>query len=116
MVNNMYQISLKQFLELFDVSIKEAPQSQVTQKRIDLIKDYMTLKVYKFIQRGLYEKDKQLFTLNLCLKIDMKDAKVLQQEFMCFVRAGAQLDQPTKTKPAYNYITDAIWMNVCALS
>lgn len=36
----------------------------------------MTIKMYKFISRGLYEKDKPLFTLNLCLKIDMKDAKI----------------------------------------
>jgi hypothetical protein len=63
------------------------------------VKEYMTLKIYKFISRGLYEKDKQLFTLNLCLKIDMKDAKITQQEFMIFVRAGAALDSVSKPKP-----------------
>jgi len=41
-------------------------------KRIEAIKDTMTLKIYKFISRGLFEKDKPLFTLNLCLKIDMR--------------------------------------------
>ena len=59
----------------------------------------MTLKIYKFISRGLYEKDKLLFTLNLCLKIDMKDQKINQQEFMIFVRAGAMLDSVSKPKP-----------------
>lgn len=56
----------------------------------------MTLKIFKYISRGLFEKDRVLFTLNLCLKIDMKDGKVTQQEFMCFIRAGAALDSVTK--------------------
>jgi dynein heavy chain len=50
------------------------------------------MKIYRFIARSLYEKDKPLFTLNLCLKIDMKDGKISQQEFMIFIRAGAALD------------------------
>lgn len=100
MVSNMYQTSLKNFLELFDNSILEAPQSPIAQKRIESIKEYMTLKIFKFISRGLFEKDRVLFTLNLCLKIDMKDGKVTQQEFMCFIRAGAALDSVTKQKPA----------------
>ncbi|CAL6017562.1 Outer-arm_dynein gamma [Hexamita inflata] len=117
LVNNMYQTSLKQFLELFDASIYEAPQSPIAQKRIDAIKEYMTLKIYKFISRGLYEKDKQLFTLNLCLKIDMKDSKISQQEFMIFVRAGAALDSVSKPKPtSYGQMSDSTWYNICALS
>jgi len=115
----MYQTSLKQFLELFDASIFEAPASQFAHIRIEAIKDYMTLKIFHFILRGLYEKDKQLFTMNLCLKIDMKDNKVSQQEFMTFIRAGAALDTMTKPKPTtptYSQMTDAAWMNILALS
>lgn len=96
LVNNMYQTSLKQFLELFDTAINETEKNNVIQKRIEAIKEHMTYSIYQFISRGLFEKDKLLFTLNLCLKIDMKDNKISQQEFMTFVRAGALLDAPTK--------------------
>lgn len=117
MVNNMYQTSLKNFLDLFDSSILEAPQSPIAQKRIDSIKEYMTLKIFKYISRGLFEKDKILFTLNLCLKIDMKDGKITQQEFMTFIRAGAALDSVTKQKPAsFTQMDDQQWSNVLALA
>lgn len=76
LVSNMYQTSLKQVLELFDQSIAESPCSLVVQQRVDAIKETMTMKIFKFISRGLFEKDKLLFALNLCLKIDMKDGKI----------------------------------------
>lgn len=46
LVNNMYQTSLKQFLELFDASIYEAPPSQFAHIRIESIKNYMTVKIF----------------------------------------------------------------------
>lgn len=120
LVNNMYQTSLNQFLELFDASIYEAPQSPIAQKRIDAIKDYMTLKIYKFITRGLFEKDKMLYTLNLCLKIDIKDGKIKDNEFITFVRAGAALDsgsaKPKPSNKCYEQMMDSTWMNILALS
>ena len=42
----MYQTSLKQFLELFDASIYEAPPSQFAHIRIESIKNYMTIKIF----------------------------------------------------------------------
>lgn len=94
-VNSMYQTSLKQFLELFDQSIYDAEPSPITTKRIANVIQNMTIKIFRYIARGLYERDKLLFILQLCLKIDLKAGNVSQLEFGTFIRGGAALISAT---------------------
>lgn len=46
----------------------------------------MTFEVFKYTVRGLYEADKNTFTLLLALKIDMQAGKIKREEFMTFVK------------------------------
>ncbi|EFO65273.1 Dynein heavy chain [Giardia lamblia P15] len=115
-VNSMYQTSLKQFLELFDQSIYDAEPSPITTKRIANVIQNMTIKIFRYIARGLYERDKLLFILQLCLKIDLKAGNVSQLEFGTFIRGGAALDlSNVRAKPAA-WIPDKAWLNIIALS
>lgn len=81
MVNIMYQTSLKQFLGVFDSSMNKAPKNPITTKRIQSIIDTLTLETWKYTGRGLYEKDKLLYTLLTALKIDLQKGNIKPSEF-----------------------------------
>ena len=86
MVNVMYQTSLRQFLGLFDLSMERSQKSPITGKRIQNIIDYLTFAVFAYTARGLYEKDKFLFTILMTLKIEMNGGRLSHSEFQCFIK------------------------------
>ena len=91
-VNVMYQTSLKQFLVLFDISVTKSKPTHVIEKRLAIILDFLTKLVWKYTNRGLYEKHKFLFTLLVALKIDMNSGHVSFTEFNLLLKGGASLD------------------------
>ena len=63
LVNWMYNSSLQQFLDLFDFGIDKSPKAQLVKDRVANIIQWMTRRVYRYINRGLFEKDKITFKL-----------------------------------------------------
>lgn len=86
MVNTMYQTSLKQFLDIFDISMQRSQKSPITSKRINNIIEYLTFEVYRYSARGLYEKDKFLYTILMTLKIEMAAGRIKSEEFQVFIK------------------------------
>ncbi|KAH0574694.1 Outer-arm dynein gamma [Spironucleus salmonicida] len=110
--NHMYQTSLNQFTNIFDLSIQDSPQHQVPNKRINFVLEYLTEKAFTYILRGLYEKDKQLLTLKLTLQIELQKESITPQEFNIFVKGGSSIEQ-TRSFPVW--CNDKAWRNVTAL-
>merc|ERR1719159_841819 len=65
----MYNCSLLQFLEQFEVSVRNSEKTQQTSKRVEKIVHFLTYQVYRYMNRGLFERDKMLFKLVVTMKI-----------------------------------------------
>ncbi len=78
-VNWMYNTSLQQFLYLFEWSIDHAEKAPILKDRVNNIIDTLTYKIFRYISRGLFERDKVTFKLMVSMKILVKEG-VLEQK------------------------------------
>ena len=73
LINWMYNSSLDQFLDLFNGSIEKAERVNNPTKRVKNIEEKLTFETYRYVNRGLFEKDKVSFILMMCFKILITD-------------------------------------------
>lgn len=85
----MYNSSLEQFLVLFNESIDNSEKAQSPSKRVDIIIKFLTKHVYRYVNRGLFEKDKITFILMMCFKILTTAGKITFNDVSLFLKAGA---------------------------
>ncbi len=115
-VNVMYQTSLDQFQALFDKSMEIAEKANLASKRVNNIIDSMTYLTYRYINRGLYEKDKISFKLIVLFKILVTAGKMEYRHINLFLRAGSGLDiNQIRAKP-FSWMSDDTWCNIVQLS
>merc|ERR1719160_2082548 len=105
----MYNCSLIQFLEQFDVSVVRSEKCQPTSKRVDKIVDYLTYQVYRYMNRGLFERDKMMFKLMVTLKIMVIGGKLTGGDVSVFLKAGSALDVKAERQNPFRWMSDKIW-------
>ena len=113
LVNWMYNTSLGQFLGLFYTSIDMAPRDKLQKNRVENIKQELTMRVYRYICRGLFERDKITFKIMMCTKILIKDNKLQSSDVGMFLKAGAGIDDRNKI---FSWMGEKAWLNLKALS
>lgn len=85
-VNCMYQTSLAQFNQLYEMSIDKSDRANMPSKRIHNIIEFMTYEIYLYIQRGLFERHKIIFALMLTNKILTSAGKIKVGARACAVQ------------------------------
>ena len=116
LVNHMYQTSLDQFQTLFDKSVDIADKAAFASKRVVNIAEAMTYTVYRYISRGLYEKDKLSFKLIITFKILLTAGKIGQKGVNIFLRGGSGLDVQQVPKKPYAWMSVSGWLNIVQLA
>lgn len=122
-VNPMYRFSLEWFVHLYVRSIETSNRSIVLQKRLDYLKQAFTNNLYESVSRGLFERDKLLYSLILYIKI-MLDAKSISREEVNFFLTGDSAVNgtriPPKTAPhphpGFDWLTEKSWKEICKVS
>ena len=109
----MYNTSLQQFLGLFYYAIENSPKAQFPKDRVANIIVALTKKVYRYINRGLYEKDRVTFKVLMCFKILIKAGILTGADVSVFLKAGSGIDDRNKK---YSWMDDKRWLNIVALS
>jgi dynein heavy chain len=115
-VNCMYQTSLDQFQIQFDKSMDLAEKANLASKRVGKIIDTMTYITYRYINRGLYEKDKASFLLIVMFKILTTAQKLSQGNINLFLRGGGALNIATVRAKPFKWLSDEAWLNILQLS
>lgn len=97
-IDPMYQYSLGYYASLFNKCIADSEKSPVLETRLDNIMNYSTLVIYENICRGLFEKDKLLFSASICFQILRRAGEIHDKEWNLFMRGPGALDK-TKQPP-----------------
>lgn len=98
---------------MFDWSIDNAPKAQLIKDRVHNVTMWLTNKVYRYINRGLFERDKVTFKLMMSLKILIKEGKLTNGDVNLFLKSGAGIDD--RNKP-FNWMDQKTWLNLKSLS
>jgi dynein heavy chain len=97
-VDSMYQFSLDSYIELFEKSIAKSKKSEDIAERISNLNDYHTYAIYKNTCRGLFEKHKLLFSLQITVKIMESNGKLVRDEYDFFLKGGMVLDKDSQPR------------------
>jgi len=114
-VNCMYQTSLDQFQDLFDRSMDTAEKASLASKRVANIIEEMTYNVYRYVDRGLYTRDKNSFKLMLMLKILITSGRLADEDVTLFLKGGAGLNVNNVRKKPFTWLSDSAWLNLVQL-
>jgi dynein heavy chain len=112
----MYNCSLLQFLEQFEYSVKNSEKCQPATKRCDKIIQFLTYQVYRYMNRGLFERDKMMFKLLVTLKIMTVANQITGADSAIFLKAGSSLDAKAERQNPFRWLSDTIWLNILMLS
>eukprot|EP00928_Gymnodinium_smaydae_P021973 TRINITY_DN18608_c0_g3_i2.p1 TRINITY_DN18608_c0_g3~~TRINITY_DN18608_c0_g3_i2.p1 ORF type:complete len:2564 (-),score=332.72 TRINITY_DN18608_c0_g3_i2:161-7795(-) len=112
----MYNCSLVQFLEQFDYSVRNSEKSQAALKRVATIEKFLTYRVYRYVNRGLFERDKLMFKLMVTLKIKVVDGSLTPADVSVFLKAGGALDKNSERPCPFRWMQDRVWLNALQLT
>ncbi|KFG33497.1 putative dynein gamma chain, flagellar outer arm, partial [Toxoplasma gondii GAB2-2007-GAL-DOM2] len=114
----MYNSSLAQFLEQFDLAIHRSEKAQPTHKRVERIVDALTYQVYRYVNRGLFERHKTTFLMMVATKVLLTAGELTSADVSLFLTAGAGLDEQAERPCPYKWLgqDSKTWLNILQLS
>jgi dynein heavy chain len=120
LVDPMYQYSLQYYKDLFTQRLQKTEKKDVLEQRLALLIEDITSSIYRNVCRGLFEKDKLLFSFLMAVNISL-NAKVITENESTMFMVGPVAD--TSLLEAYPLpesfilynIPLKIWQNVLIL-
>jgi len=97
-IDPMYQYSLDYFVKLFQLRLKNSEHPPDLESRLKVLLEDITKSFFFNICRGLFEKDKLLFSFMIAVKIQLGSGIVSQKEWNFFLR-GPSIEIPNKEEP-----------------
>eukprot|EP00741_Cyanophora_paradoxa_P002212 tig00000555_g2144.t1 len=116
-IEPMYQYSLTWFINLFIQGIADSPKSPDLDQRIVNLNDFFTYSLYCNVCRSLFEKDKLLFSLLLCVSILRDRDDMDMAEWAFFLTGGIALDASAQApNPAPAWLSAKSWGEIVRAS
>jgi len=114
LINDMYQYSLEFFTRLFKLRLEKSEASDEIDKRLMILVDDITKSFYLSICRGLFERDKLLYSFLNTAQILMRSNKISPEEWNCFLR-GSPNDYRDKENMCSDFLENKQWVGLWGL-
>ena len=110
-INPMYQFSLKAFRTVFEKAIDRAVPAEELKDRVANLMDAITFSIYIYTTRGLFERDKLIFTAQMTFQILLLQKEITPGELDFLLRYPAVQNL---TSPV-DFLSNLSWGGVKAL-
>ena len=98
-VDPMYQYSLQFFTQLFNSCMDKSAKSENLEERVGTIIKVVTEDVYTNVCRGLFEKDKKMFSFMITIQLMMQESHTINSEEWNFFLTKGGFVAPEKLPP-----------------
>uniref|UniRef100_UPI0035900BF2 dynein axonemal heavy chain 17-like n=1 Tax=Myxine glutinosa TaxID=7769 RepID=UPI0035900BF2 len=110
-INPIYQFSLKAFHIVFEKAIELAEQADEVVQRVTNLIEEVTFSVFNYTSRGLFERDKLIFTAQVAFQVLLmkQDISAAELDFLLRFPAKAGLTSPV------DFLSNQGWGGIKAL-
>ena len=115
-IEPMYQYSLTWYIDLFVRAIDTSEKSSDVEARLKILRAHFTEMLYNNVCRSLFEKDKLVFSVLLCVAILRSQDKLEMPEWRFLITGGIAMDKNQPPNPDPNWISEKSWNEICRLS
>lgn len=115
-IDPMYQYSLDLFNSMYLKAIRDTEKSEDLTSRLSVLEKTFTKLLYQNISRSLFEKDRLLFSFNLCLKFMDYHKELDPDELRFLITGGTSLDEKYPQAPSAPWLTEKSWFELCRLN
>lgn len=106
----MYEYSLKYFTQVFATCIKSTETAADLEERLKVLRQETVYATYANICRGLFEKDKLIFSFMLTCDVLRSTDAISEKEWNFFLRGGPAVESGQSPKPArLNWMSQNTW-------
>jgi len=114
-INDMYQNALQFVKSLFNKAIDASAQGDGTQEsRLENLIKTITSMIFTNISRGLFERDKLIFSFLICTSIDRNSGKIQPVSWNLLLRGTATISENDKKKQPPNPLAKNILTDLAA--
>eukprot|EP01135_Chromosphaera_perkinsii_P008680 Nk52_evm13s1444 gene=Nk52_evmTU13s1444 len=104
-ISPMYQYSLKAFKVVFEKAMDKAEPSEEVKERVPNLMDSITFSVFLYTTRGLFEKDKLIFTGQMCIQILRSQGEINPEELDWLLRCPTVVNASSPV----DFLSDFCW-------
>ena len=99
LVDPMYQYSLQFYKDLVVQRLQKTEKKEVLNDRLELLVSDLTSSIYTNVCRGLFEKDKLLYSFMMSAKINIASGDVTESEWLSFLVGAIPESSITEKEP-----------------
>merc|ERR1712054_469053 len=114
-IDPMYQYSLEYYAGLFRRIMRDATPCEELDQRLQILLDAVALVMYQNVCRGLFNKDRSLYSSLICGQILRERGDILESEWNVLLRGAGAVDRELQEpNPDPNRINEFDWDTIWA--
>lgn len=112
-VKSVYQYSLTWYLKMFELVLRQAEKSNYPEQRTEYICQELNRTIYSNVCRGLFEKDKLVFSIIIALTIQKEKQRISHKE-LSFLITEIDVSDHKQEKNPFKWLSDDSWYRLKA--